>query len=51
MVAGLVALVVGLPVLIVALVVCAVFAPGLLPLVILVALAMLFFCTLGTVFA
>ena len=49
--AGLVALVVGLPVLLIALVLCAVFAPILLPLVILVALAMLFFCTLGSVFA
>ena len=49
--AGLAALVVGLPVLLIALVLCAVFAPVLLPLVILMALAMVFFCTLGTVLA
>ena len=49
--AGLMALVVGLPVLLIALVLCAVFAPVLLPLLFMMALAMVFFCTLGTLFA
>ena len=49
--AGLVALVVGLPALLIALILCAVFAPLLLPLVILLAVAMIFFCMLGSVLA
>jgi hypothetical protein len=49
--AGLVMMVVGLPVFLIAIVVCAIFAPVLLPFVILMALAMAFFCTLGGVLA
>ena len=49
--AGLMALVVGVPVLLIALVLCAVFAPVLLPVVFVLALAIAFFCTLGSVFA
>ena len=45
--AGLVVLVVGLPVFLLAVVLCAVFAPVLLPFVILMGLAMAFVCTLG----